>query len=326
MASTDSVVAAPQRRRSAQALQLARDYGIVVAFGLVFLILAVTTPNFATSENLENVLYQNAPLAIIACGITIAMITGGFDLSVGWTFALAGVTSAWLANHLDTTAGMVLTLLLGVGVGIFNGLLITVLRINSFLATLASSLLVFGIAQKISGGFLIYVDDRGYQVPGAGEFLTVKNASWILGGVALFFGIILARSTFGRYAYAVGGNPQAARLSGVRVAHVRIAAFAISGFCAALAGILYASRTGNGSINVGAELLPLTAIAGVVVGGTNIMGGAGAMWRSVLGLFFLALITNAFNIAGYEPYWQNILTGGIIIVAVAMNAFSRTSR
>jgi ribose transport system permease protein len=141
----------------------------------------------------------------------------------------------------------------------------------------------------------------------------------------VLFGLVLSRTTFGRRTYAVGGNAQAARLAGVRVNGIRIAAFAISGLCASLAGVLLASRVLQGQANVGSDLT-LTAIAAVVVGGTSIMGGSGAVWRTVLGVFFLSLISNAFDLSGFQPFWRQILTGLIIVIAVAMNAYSRSAK
>ena len=141
-------------------------------------------------------------------------------------------------------------------------------------------------------------------------------------GFALVTGLVLARSRFGRYVYATGGNDTAARLSGVRVDLVRTLTFVISGFAASLAGVIAASRISQGQAGVG-TLIALDAIAAAVVGGVSIFGGVGAIWRTVLGVFFLAIITNGFNIAGISSLYKNIMTGGIIIIAVAIGTFAR---
>jgi ribose transport system permease protein len=313
------------RLRAPTVFRFGREYGIVAAFILLFIVLAATTGNFLTNENLSNVVYQNAPLGIIAVGITIPMVTGGFDLSTGSVVALAGVVSADLANHFNGTTGILLTLAIGLAVGVANGLLITIFRLNSFLATLASGLIIGGITLRISGGFLIQVADPTYGYIGSDSLFGVKYASWTFLFIAVLFGLVLSRTTFGRRTYAVGGNAQAARLAGVRVNGIRIAAFAISGLCASLAGVLLASRVLQGQANVGSDLT-LTAIAAVVVGGTSIMGGSGAVWRTVLGVFFLSLISNAFDLSGFQPFWRQILTGLIIVIAVAMNAYSRSAK
>lgn len=302
--------------------EILRDYGILVTCAVVFAVLSISQTAFFAGQNIENIAYQNAPMAIAAVGATIPIITGGFDLSQGSVFALSGTTSAWMAVHVDPTVGLVVGILVGLLIGIGNGLLITVLRINSFLATLATGLIIRAAAQFYSGGFLIQVSDEGYQSLGIGKFLGLENATWVFIGFALIIGIILARSTFGRYVYAVGGNAEASRFSGVRNSWIKIGAFAISGLGASLAGVIGASRIGQGQTDVGTGL-ELTAIAAVVVGGTSILGGSGAVWRTVLGVALLAMIANGFNLFGVDPIYGDIMTGGIIIVAVALNALGR---
>ena len=301
---------------------LIRDYGIVVAFVLLFIALAISTDGFFSVQNFKNVFFQNAPLGIVACGITIAMISGGFDLSVGAIFAMAGVVSAWVASNFDPTVGIITGMLVGIPLGLFNGLVITRIGINSFIATLATSLMFAGITVLISGGFLVQVADESFRTLGAGDFFGLKNASLVFFGFALITGLVLARSRFGRYAYATGGNDTAARLSGVRVDVVRTLSFVISGFAASLAGVIAASRISQGQADVGTSIA-LDAIAAAVVGGVSIFGGVGAIWRTVLGVFFLAIITNGFNIAGIASLYKNIMTGGIIIIAVAIGTFAR---
>jgi ribose transport system permease protein len=299
-----------------------RDYGIVVVCILLFSVLSIVQDAFLTEENIKNVASQNAPLAIVAVATTIPIITGGFDLSLGATYALAGITAAWLAVNLDPTAGIILGILLGLAIGVGNGLLITGLRINSFLATLATGLIIRALAVLYSGGFLIQVEAEGFRTLGLGHFLGLEIATWVFIGFALILGIVLARSAFGRYVYAVGGNPEAARLSGVRISAVRVGAFAISGLGAGLAGVIGASRIGQGQTDVGVGI-ELTAIAAVVVGGTSILGGSGAIWRTVFGIALLAMITNGFNLFGISPVYSDIMTGGIIIVAIALQGIGR---
>jgi ribose transport system permease protein len=313
-----------QAERSSRAAWVLREYGIVVTCVVAFVVLSVTQSAFFSADNLTNVVYQNAPLAIIAIGTTVAIIMGGFDLSLGSVYAFSGITAAWFAVHVDPTLGLFAGMAVGLVVGTVNGLLITGLRINSFLATLATGMIVVAGGQLYSSGFLVSVEDIGFQTLGAGTTLGLENATWVLIVFGVIVGVLLARSRFGRYAYAVGGNADAARLSGVRLSWMRIGAFALSGFGAGLAGVIAASRVGQGSTDVGQELT-LQAIAAVVVGGTSILGGSGAVWRTAFGVALLAMIANGFNLFGVNPIYGNVMTGCIIIVAVALQGLGRRS-
>jgi ribose transport system permease protein len=308
--------------RSSRAVWILREYGIVVTCVAVFLVLSVTQSAFFSVDNLRNVVYQNAPLAILAIGTTIAIIMGGFDLSLGSVYAFAGITAAWFAVHVDPTLALFAGVAVGLIVGTINGLLITGLRINSFLATLATGMIVIAVGQLYSSGFLISVEDLDFQTLGSGKLIGLEDATWVLIVFGVVVGVLLARSRFGRYAYAVGGNADAARLSGVRLSRMRIAAFAISGLGAGLAGVIAASRVGQGSTDVGQDLT-LQAIAAVVVGGTSILGGSGAIWRTAFGVALLAMIANGFNLFGVDPIYGDVMTGFIIIVAVALQGLGR---
>lgn len=309
-------------------LSALRDYGIVGAFLILFIVLAVQSDPFLTLRNWNNILDQWSAIGIMACGWTLAVIAGGFDLSIGAVYALAGVVAAKVAIATDPALGLFAGCLAGLAIGMFNGTVITVGRINSFMATLAASFMVRGIALAISGGFLIHVvasegtRTTKFAVIGRGEFLGAKYSVYLWAGVILVSAFLLHRTTFGRYIYATGGNAAAARLSGVRVNLVRWATFALSGLCAGIAGMIVASRisTGQADIGVGIEF---DVIAAVVVGGTSILGGAGAIWRTVVGVLLLAMIRNGFNLLNVDPIYQRVAFGAIILAAVAIDAWSR---
>jgi ribose transport system permease protein len=315
---------APPRRRWL-GINVVRDYGIVIAFMALFITLSIASDAFLTTTNLLNILNQNAPLAIIACGGTLVIIAGGFDLSVGAIFALSGVIAAKLANSVDPVFGLAIGLLVGLGCGIANGLIVAYVRVNPFIATLATGYVFRGIATLITAAFLVSVTNTDFTVIGQYQFVGIDIAIWIFAIVALILTVVLARTAFGRYIYAVGGNAEAARLSGVRVNIVRAATFAISGMCAALAGLIAASKdaTGNAQAGLGFEL---TAIAAIVVGGTSIAGGEGAIWRSVLGILLIALIGNGFNLLNIDPFYQSLVQGLIILIAVGVDVWARASR
>ena len=304
---------------------MARDYGIILAFVGLFVVLAATTPNFLTSQNLQNVLDQNAYMGIAACGATLVIIAGGFDLSVGAIFALAGAVAAWVAVNVDPVLGLVAGALVGPLLGILNGVLVSGVGIHSFLATLASGLAFSGLAVAVTEGFLIDVSsEEAFVWLGRGELIPgIRNPLIVFLVVALALGFLLSRTRFGRYVYAVGGNIEAARLSGVRTGLITALTFVICGLTASLAGIVEASKAGSGqALPGGAAGLALGTIAAVVIGGTSIKGGQGAIWRTVLGVLLLALINNAFNILNLQPQYRDVLTAAIIVGAVTLNTLA----
>jgi ribose transport system permease protein len=310
------------RPRSPIRPEAIREYGVVVSVVVLFIALTVLSDAFATKTNLLNILDQNAPLGIIACGATLVIIAGGFDLSVGAAFAATGVVAAWVAVHVSSELGLIAGVVAGLAFGLFNGWLVAGLAVNAFVATLASALVFTGIAQLITNGQLITVSDPSFAKLGQGDVLGVKYSIVLLALVVAATWALLARTKLGARIYAVGGNPEAARLSGVRVDRIRVVTFALSGLGAGIAGVIAASRVATGQADVGLGL-ELQAIAAVVIGGTSIAGGEGAVWRTVLGVLLLALIQNGFNILDVNPVWQGIVQGAIIVTAVAVDTRAR---
>jgi ribose transport system permease protein len=299
-----------------------RDYGIVLAVVLLFVALSIASPVFLTARNLLNIADQQAAIGIIACAGTLVLIAGGLDLSTGAVFALSGIIAASTVEDVGVGPAMLLALIAALGVGIANGVLSTYGKINAIIATLAVGIMVRWIAVSITGGQLVRVDDPAYSVLGRGELLGIKHSVWLLAGTIIACSLILWITRFGRYIYASGGNAEAARLAGVRVRPVRIATFALSGLAAGLAGILISSKVSTGQPDVGVGL-EISAIAAIVIGGTSILGGEGAIWRTVLGLLLLALIRNGFNLLNIDPIFQQIFQGAIILAAVGIDAWAR---
>jgi ribose transport system permease protein len=299
-----------------------RDYGIVLAVVLLFIALSIASPVFLTARNLLNIADQQAAIGIIACAGTLVLIAGGLDLSTGAVFALSGIVAATTVDDVGVGPAMLLALIVALGVGVANGLLSTYGKINAIIATLAVGIMVRGIAVSITGGQLVRVDDPAYSVLGRGELLGIKHSVWLLAGTIVVCSLILWITRFGRYIYASGGNAEAARLAGVRIRPVRIATFALSGLAAGLAGILISSKVSTGQPDVGVGL-EISAIAAIVIGGTSILGGEGAIWRTVLGLLLLALIRNGFNLLNIDPIFQQIFQGAIILAAVGIDAWAR---
>jgi len=304
------------RQRS---LDFVRRYAVLILIAVLFLTLTFATDSFLTTTNLQNILNQNAPLAIIAIAGTFVIIGGGFDLSAGAMVAVANVIAAWVAVRTAPALGLAAAPVVGLLLGTLNGLLITQLKIHSFLATLASSLAYRGLAVLITSGFLIAVTDPGFSSFGQGKVGGVYWAVIVLVAFALLGGFLLNHTVFGRYVFAIGGNQEAAELSGVRVNWVKIGTFAFSGFAAGVAAAILVSRISSGQAQAGTGL-ELQAIAAVILGGTSIYGGVGAVWRSLAGVFLLALISNGFNILNANPFYKDLTTGVIILSAVALSA------
>ncbi|MFK4808846.1 ABC transporter permease (plasmid) [Devosia neptuniae] len=319
MAETHVTAPAAPTRSTFLLSDFLREYGILIIIALLMIGLTLLSPSFLSPRNLLNILNQSAPLALIAAALTLVIISGGFDLSTGAIFGVASVSAAWLAVNVDPTLGMIAGPLLGLLLGVINGLIITGFNVHSFLATLASSMVYRGIAVLITGGALIPVRMEEFAWLGRGRVGMVNVAVLILLVFTVAMMVLLNRTTFGRRVIAVGGNEEAAILSGVRTKLVRIACFGLTGFAAGLAGIIAVSRISMGQPQAGVGL-ELEAIAAVILGGTSIYGGAGAVWRSIAGVLLLALIGNGFNILNVNPFFKDLTTGVIIVVAVALSA------
>ena len=282
---------------------------MLILIVLLMIALTIRSDAFLTTRNLLNILTQNAPLAIVAMAGTLVIIAGGFDLSTGAIFAVASVSAAWIGLHHDPVLGLVLAPLVGLGLGLINGLIITGLRVHSFLATLATSLVYRGIAVLITGGSLISLtNDTTFAKLGRGKVGEVSYAIFILAAVFAALTFLARRTVAGRHIYAVGGNVDAAVLSGVRVSRIQILTFALSGTAAGIGGAITVSRVATGSAQAG-DGVELQAIAAIILGGTSVYGGEGAVWRSFAGVMLLALINNGFNILNANPFYKDLTTG-----------------
>ena len=300
-----------------------RDFGIVLAFVALVVALSLATDTFFTTRNILNILDQSAPVGIIACAITICIIAGIFDLSTGAIYGVSAVVATKVANAGDPTIGLLAGVFAGLGLGLVNAILIHFTRINSFIGTLATSIVYRGIAILVTGGAIVTVTDPKFSELGTEKVLF--DAKWSVYVFLAFFAFtafLLARTTFGRYVYAVGGNQEAARLSGIRVGAVRGACYVLSGLAAGIAGVLAASRTSSAQADLGVGL-ELSAIAAAVVGGTSILGGEGAVWRGVLGVLTLAIIGNGFDLLDIDTTYQQLVQGVLILLAVAADQLVR---
>jgi ribose transport system permease protein len=303
-----------------------RSIAILFPFLALFIALSIGSRPFLTPLNLLNILDQQAATLMIAAAGTLVLISGGIDLSVGATYALCAVVSGTVTISAGPVAGVITALAVGILVGAVNGIVSTVLRVNSLIVTLAMSFIVAGVASLVTGGNLVVLFDRtDFAAIARTNLLGARSSIWIMVVVVVVIGILLARTTTGRYLYAAGGNPEAARLAGIRVHWVRILAFILSGAAAALGGIIDTSRVLSAQAGPGTALT-FTVLAGIVVGGTSILGGEGAVWRTVIGVLFIALVGNGFNLLGVDALFQQITLGVILLLAVGIDAWSRVLR
>jgi ribose transport system permease protein len=304
-----------------------RRGGILIPFLILFAVLSIKSDPFLTKVNLLNILDQQSAILIIAAAGTLVLVAGGIDLSVGATYAFAGVVSAHFALETSPAVAILLGIGAGVLVGVVNGFIATVLRINALITTLAMAFIVGGCASLVTKGTLIVLfDEPGFGKFAQTEFLDVKTSIWIMVVAVVVFGLLLARTTAGRYMYAAGGNAEAARLAGVRVDAVRILAFTLSGAAAGLAGVIDTSRVLSAQAGTADTTLAFTVLAGIVVGGTSILGGEGAVWRTVVGVLFIALIGNGYILLGLDPLYEQITMGVILLAAVGLDVWTRQRR
>jgi ribose transport system permease protein len=303
-----------------------RSAGILLPFVILFTVLALTSSSFATRPNLLNILDQQSAILIIAAAGTLVLVAGGIDLSVGAIYSLAGVISAHYALETNPVVAILLGIGAGLLIGLANGLVTTVFRINALIATLAMSFIVSGCASLVTkGNLLVLFDKPGFGKLARTEFLTIKTSIWLMIVFVVAIGMLLATTTAGRYMYAAGGNAQAARLAGIRVDRVRILAFVLSGGAAGLAGVIDTSRVLSAQASTGDTGLAFTVLAGIVVGGTSILGGVGAVWRTVIGVLFIALIGNGYILLGLDPLYEQITMGVILLAAVGLDAWTTRS-
>ncbi|OWJ63751.1 ribose ABC transporter permease [Inquilinus limosus] len=285
----------------------------------------VLYPGFLDIQNILNILSQNAAVGIIAVGMTFVMVGGGFDLSVGALYAAGATFYAAQAMSLPLPLAATLTLLVGVLAGLLNGLVITKLRVNPFVATLGSSSIFMGAALLYSRSGPMIVDKPAFRLLGAGRWFGIPISVLLLLAVFAAGWTVLSRTVYGRSLFVLGGNPEAARLAGLRVGLLRLSTYVLVSTLAVVGGMLIASRVGMGQANIGGTVA-LDAISMVIIGGTSLFGGAGSVWRTAIGLLVLATLTNLFDSLALDANLQLIVKGAVVISAVALDAFTQSRR
>lgn len=302
---------------------LARN-GLTLFFAVLAVSLAVMNPRFLEPNNLVNVVKGASIVGIMACGMTVTMVGGGFDLSVARNAALAGVVLV-LAQDLGPLIAVLLTLGVSLMIGVANGTLIVRARVNPFVVTLGMMSIVGSAALLLSGGR--FLDDTASWMPSLGQgetlFLPTPIFWWVV--VAILCHFLMRYTRAGRYIYATGGNNEAARLSGIPVGRITLLTYIIVALTAGVAGVVLVGRLNSAS----AAALPgveLDVIAAVIIGGTKLSGGSGTIPKTIIGTLILATLSNGVVLLGVEPYWQGVMKGAVVIAAVAFDVLQRSRR
>lgn len=301
------------------------NLGIIVAFLVLCVFLSVfpkTSGSFFTRQNIFNVLRQISTNLFLACGMTMVIILGGIDLSVGSIIALSGCISAgYVARYnLPLPIALLMGLLVGLLVGMFNGAVISKTTIPAFIVTLATMNIAKGLAYVYTGGSPVRVVTKEWQFLGAGYVGIFPTPVVILVIVLIITAIIMNKTKMGRHMYAVGGNQQAAEFSGIKVEKVKFFVHAFSGLMAGLAGIVLASRMYSGQPTAG-DGAEMDAIAAVVVGGTSMAGGSGKIGGTIIGGLIIGVLNNGLNLLNVNSFWQYVVKGVVILLAVFLDYF-----
>lgn len=302
---------------------------LIMLFVLValFVVLSFLSPAFFKVGNFINILKQTSINGILAAGMACAILTGGFDMSVGSTVGLSGVIAALLAQG-DYPIVVPIAAAIGTGllVGVLNGVLVAYLNVPAFVVTLGTQSIVRGLAYIISGGKPIFgVVDAYERIAGSKLFGVIPMLVVYYIVITLIIGFVLQKTVYGRRMYMVGGNAQAARVSGINTRFIKMSAFAICGLMAGIAGMLSTARTVSGAPLTG-EGYELDAIAACVIGGFSMDGGVGKWYGMIIGALILSVMGNGLDILGVSSYYQKILKGAIIIIIVLLDVRGKRRR
>ena len=309
--------------------QFSRFQSLIALLALC-IFLSIRADNFLTADNGLNILRQTSVNICIATGMTLIVLTAGIDLSVGSVLALCGAIAAgFLKNGIKipsadlfigfTILGVVLAgILVGALLGFFNGFVITKFKVPPFVATLAMLTIARGFTMLYTKGQPISNLGSDFAIIGTGWWLGIPVPVWIAAVVMLFAVFITRQTKLGRYIYAIGGNETAAKFSGINITKVKITVYAMAGALAAIGGIIVTSRLDSAQPNAG-NSYELDAIAAVVIGGTSLSGGKGTVWGTVMGAIIIGVLNNGLVLMNVSPFWQQVVKGGVILLAVIID-------
>jgi len=308
---------------------LAKSHSLI-ALLLMVLVFSLLADGFLSRDNFWTVMRQISVNLCLSVGMTLVILTGGIDLSVGSILALSGAIMAGLLKRgtelealnlylgYGAPAAVAVGILVGASLGWFNGLMVTRFRVPPFIATLAMLTIARGLTKLYTGGEAITGLGELFVSIGSGRLLGVPNQFWIAAGIVLIAVGLLKKTRFGRYVYAVGGNEEAAKLSGLNVNRVKRTVYILSGTLAAVGGLIVTSRL-NSATPIAGEGLELDSIAAVVIGGTSLSGGRGSVQGTVLGALIIGVLNSGLVIMGVDPFWQQVIKGLVILLAVVLD-------
>jgi len=295
----------------------------LVALIVLCLVASLLSDRFLSPININNVLMQGAVITVITIGMTYVIICGGFDLSVGSVVAFSGCVAAQVMLETNIVLGVGAGIAIGAGVGWINGFIVTKLRVNAFIATLGTMVLIRGATLLFTGGRPIVGEDGLPELFidfAIARLFGVPYLVWFPMILVVVFSWVLHRTAYGVRIFATGGNAEAAYLAGIAVDRVRGSAYVWCGALAGVAGVMLASRVQSGQPTAGI-FYELTAIAAVILGGASLFGGEGKLYKSIIGVFIMVVLANALNLANVHSYWQQVAVGLVIIAAAAADQF-----
>jgi len=311
-------------------LDYLKRFQSVLALALMVVALALMSDNFLTVDNSLNVLRQICVNLCLSIGMTIIILSGGIDLSVGSMLAFSGAVSAGLLKNgiavpgtdffieFTTSGAILIGILVGTCLGWFNGFVITRFKLPPFVATLGMLSIARGLTMLWTGGFPITRLGDSFQFIGSGHWLGLPMPVWISGALVAAFILVMKRTRFGRHVYAVGGSEKAARLSGLSVRKIKVLVYTLGGALAGVAGLLVTARLDSATPNAGLSY-ELDSIAAVVIGGTSLNGGRGTITGTVLGCLIIGVLNNGLVLLEVSPFWQQVIKGLVILIAVAVD-------
>lgn len=320
----------PRARRTRGVLARFRQWeasGVLIALIALVLALSLVAPNFLSAYNLGVVARQASFVGLVALGQTLVLLIGGIDLSLGAAAGLSAIVGSLMLTKLGVNpyAVVPLTALFGLCLGFLNGFFVAVLRLNPFIVTLAAWEIFAGATLVITEGYPIRPLGPAFRVFGQGSVLGIPVPVLIFVAAGAVLAYVLSQTRFGRDLYAVGGNREAATLVGIRVWRVEFIVFGLAGLLAALAGILYASRMDSGQPSVGEGWL-MGAITAAIIGGTSLRGGQGTIVGTVLGALLMAVLGNGIVLLNVSGFWERVIVGCVVLVAILVDLFRRKQR
>lgn len=312
--------------KSKATLVIVSKYGTLMAMGLMLIIFSLAVPNngFLNSDNLINILNQSSLTAIIASGLTVVLVVGEFDLSIGYVASLAGVlvTGLIAKQGLSMLVAILVTLVVGVAIGVINGLVVTKARVNAVVATLGVGTVVVGMSYGYTAGSPIVEVPESFFNIALGKTFGLPNPIWLMGIILFLLWIILNRTPLGQRIQAVGGNLHAARLAGIRTDRTKIITFMIAGLMAAITGIMLSSLLGSGTA-AAADSYLMDSFAAVFLGSATLRDGEFHIVGTLIGVLIVNVGFNGLSQLGTPVFWQYIFKGGILVAAVALSTVAR---